>query len=102
MFVLPSLEEGLGYIALEAMAFAKPVVSTSVGGIMEALNGGETGIAVKKRDATAMAEAIGRLVDDPIAARAMGRAARQRVSRDFQLAETHEKTLALSRKVYSE
>ena len=62
--VLPSLSEGLGTAALEAMAVGVPVVGSAVGGLAELLSDG-AGIAVPPRDAVALAAAVRRVVTEP-------------------------------------
>jgi glycosyltransferase involved in cell wall biosynthesis len=84
--VLPSLEEGFPNAILEAMAAAKPVVATLVGGIPEAVVHGETGLLVPPRDPSALAGAIGRLLDDPGLRTAMGLAGKQRIAERFTFA----------------
>jgi len=85
LVVMPSLFEGLGVAALEAMAAGKPVVATRVGGLAETISDGDTGILVPPRDAGALANAIGRLVESPALAGAMGRRGRERVLSHFTL-----------------
>lgn len=65
--VLPSLSEGLGTAALEAMAVGVPVVGSAVGGLAELLSGG-AGIGVPPRDAAALAAAVRRVVTEPTVA----------------------------------
>lgn len=77
--VLLSDYEGLPMSVLEAMAWAKPVVASAVGGIPEALADGAGVILANGPDqATRCAEAIRRLMDDPDEARRIGEAARAR------------------------
>lgn len=83
IFVLPSYREGLGIVNLEAMAHARPVVSTIVGGIPEVVEHGVTGLLVKPRDAVALAGALRTLLDDPARAAMMGRRGRERVTEHF-------------------
>jgi glycosyltransferase involved in cell wall biosynthesis len=83
--VLPSLEEGFPNAVLEAMAAAKPVVATRVGGVPEAVVHGETGLLVPPRDPEALADAILELLGDPQRAREMGRTGRARVVKEFGL-----------------
>jgi glycosyltransferase involved in cell wall biosynthesis len=88
VLVLPSLYEGLGVAALEAMAAAKPVVGTRVGGLAESIVDGETGFLVPPRDDRALAEAIEKLIDDPLMAHAMGQKAAERVLKNFTIEQT--------------
>jgi glycosyltransferase involved in cell wall biosynthesis len=85
IFVMPSLFEGLGVAALEAMAASKPVVATRVGGLAESVVDGVTGVLVPARDAGALADAVTRLLRDPELAREMGRKGRERVLEHFTL-----------------
>jgi len=64
---------------------AKPVVAADVGGVHEAITHGETGYLVPPRDAKALARAISAVLADPEGAKAMGRAARERAARDFNV-----------------
>jgi glycosyltransferase involved in cell wall biosynthesis len=84
VFVLPSLSEGISNAALEAMAIGRPVVATAVGGMSEAVRDSVDGFVVKPRDPAALATALEQLVD-PGRRHAMGTAAAQRVSADFNL-----------------
>lgn len=88
MVALPSLYEGLGVAALEAMAAGKPVVATRVGGLAESVIDGVTGFLVPPKDAPALAEAIAMLVRHPARAAAMGERGREHVARNFSLVET--------------
>ena len=83
--VMPSLNEALSNSLLEAMAAGAPTVATRVGGTPEALSHGESGLLVRPGDAAALAEAIGRLLDEPAAATAYGRAARRVIEERFSL-----------------
>ena len=62
--VLPSYREALGLVILEAMALARPVVASDVGGIPEMVEDGVTGLLVPPRDPGALADAIVRLLTD--------------------------------------
>jgi glycosyltransferase involved in cell wall biosynthesis len=77
--VVPSLYEGFGFPAAEAMACELPVVACTAGALPEVVGGDGAGILVPPRDARALAEAIQRLLKDPGLRRRMGQAARQRV-----------------------
>lgn len=84
---MPSLYEGLGVAALEAMAAAKPVIATRVGGLAESVIDGVTGFVVAPKDAHALAEAVAVLARDPARAAAMGESGREWVAQNFSLAQ---------------
>lgn len=88
--VIPSLEEGFGIPAAEAMGCETPVVASDAGGLPEVVEHGVTGLVVPRGDATALAEAIGSLLDDPARRAAMGRAGRERALRLFDWDRTAE------------
>lgn len=83
--VLPSLSEGLPLAVLEAMACAKPVVATPVGGIPDAVVDGQTGWHVPQNDPERLAAAVLRVLTDREAALLMGVLARQRVETVFSV-----------------
>lgn len=77
-------QEGFGIVFLEAAAAGVPAVAGGSGGAGDAVAHGETGIVVRRpRDASAVAWAIGSLLDDPARRRAMGAAARARAVEGF-------------------
>jgi glycosyltransferase involved in cell wall biosynthesis len=76
--VVPSRREGYGMVAREAMAYGRPVVATAVGGLVDAVEDGVTGILVPAGDAQALREALERLLGDPGVRDRLGSAARQR------------------------
>ena len=79
VFVMSSVTEGLGTSLLDAMACARPVVATSVGGIPEVVVDGETGLLVPPRDPEALGAAIARLISDRGLREKMGAAGLERV-----------------------
>jgi glycosyltransferase involved in cell wall biosynthesis len=83
--VVPSHTEGLSNALLEAMAMARPVVATAVGGNKDAVEAGVTGLLVPARDPEALAAAVLRLLERPEEGRRLGEAARRRVLADFSL-----------------
>jgi len=83
VFALPSLFEGLPLSVLEAMAAAKPVVASRIGGTDEAVVDGVTGILVPPSDPAALAQAIRTVLADPQLAARMGGAGRARVHEAF-------------------
>ena len=83
LFVCPSRYEPFGVINLEAMACETPVVATAVGGIVDVVEPGVTGLLVPPADPRGLAGAIGTVFSDPARARAMGAAGRRRVEARF-------------------
>jgi phosphatidyl-myo-inositol dimannoside synthase len=81
--VIPSLEEGFGIPAAEAMGCETAVVASDAGGLPEVVEHGVTGLIVPRGDASALAEAIGELLADPARRARMGRAGRERALRLF-------------------
>jgi glycosyltransferase involved in cell wall biosynthesis len=96
VFVQASDEEGLPGAVLEAMAMGLPVVATDVGGTREAVDDGVTGLLVPPRDASALATAVRRLLDDPELGARFGSFARKRAAEAF----SSERELALTEDVY--
>ncbi len=84
-FVLPSVGEGISNAILEAMATALPVVATRVGGNVELVEDGETGLLVQVRQPEALVRALDCYLGDPAIARKHGAAARARAEREFGL-----------------
>jgi glycosyltransferase involved in cell wall biosynthesis len=81
--VVPSLGEGFGMVALEAMERGRPVVASDVGGLPEIVADGETGFVVPAGDAAALADALVTLVSSPARAAEMGQAGRRRALESF-------------------
>lgn len=102
VFVLPSLWEGLPMALLEAMAAGKPIVATAVSGTKRVMIPDETGLVVPPGDASKLADTILRLVSDPVRAKAMGRAARKRVAKEFSAQKQADEHLALYRRLLNE
>lgn len=99
LFVLPSHLEGLGTIVLDAMMAGKPVVATHTGGVPDAVQDGETGLLVPPRDATALADALCRVLDDPAAAARRAAVARCRAVARFSVDAMVEGNLAVYREL---
>ena len=95
IFALPSLDEGFGFAALEAMAAGLPVVATNVGGLPELVVDGQTGWLVPARDPASLADCLRRLIADAEKREAMGAAGRQRAQRDFPLSRMVEQIVAV-------
>jgi len=85
LYLLPSVSEGMSNAALEAMAMQLPVISTTAGGMAEAISDGVDGVLVPSRAPHEMARAIETLLEAPARREELGRAARQRIEREFSL-----------------
>lgn len=79
LVVVPSRwDEPFGLVALEAALMARPVVAARAGGLVEAVEHGVTGLLVDKESPVQLAEAVIRLLGDPVMADRMGAAGRNR------------------------
>jgi glycosyltransferase involved in cell wall biosynthesis len=85
LFVLPSLGEGISNTILEAMATGLPVVATNVGGNVELVKEGLTGILVPPGEPAAMAQAILQYHRNPDLIIKHGKAARQQIEASFSM-----------------
>lgn len=80
IFVIPSLNEGMGRAAVEAMAAGLPVVASRVGSLPEVVAHGDTGLLVPPADPEALSSALLSLLHDPQGRRAMGERGRASVA----------------------
>jgi glycosyltransferase involved in cell wall biosynthesis len=80
---VPSHREGFGVVCAEAMAHARPVVAGAVGGLLDLVVDGETGVHVPPGDVGALRAALQRLLRDPELRRRLGAAGRDRVRERF-------------------
>ena len=97
IFAMPSLKEGLGVAALEAMASALPLIASDVGGLREVVEDGRTGIIVPPANSKQIASAIRRLAESIELREQMGAAARVRVVENYSMEQMAARTLALYR-----
>ena len=94
--VLPSTYgEGVPKALLEAAACARPIVASDVPGCREVVRPGETGLLVPPRDIQGLADAIAALAGDPVRRKAMGRAGRELIEREFAETIVARETLAV-------
>lgn len=91
--------EGFPRSILEAMRAGLPVVASAVGGVSESVLDGETGFTVPQADAEGLRRRVKQLLDNPELRVSMGRNARRLYERDFTLAHTVERTLAIYEEV---
>ena len=85
MVVLPSYREGLPKVLIEAAACGRAVITTDVPGCREAIAPGVTGLLVPPKDASALAEAIRRLLFDLGTCETMGQEGRRRAEQMFDV-----------------
>lgn len=97
IFVLPSVNEGLARVLLEAMACGLPVVATDRTGAADCITDGKEGFVIPARSVDALAEAILWFYRHTEEAMAMGTAARARVEREFTLSNYEDRQIALYR-----
>ncbi len=113
VFACPSIYEPMGIVNLEAMACETAVVATATGGIPEVVADGETGVLVPidqvddgsgtprdpERFVRDLAAALGRVLEDPAGAGAMGAAGRRRAIEHFSWAAIAQQTVDVYRSV---
>lgn len=101
IFVLPSLDEGFGLAALEAMASGLPVIASDEGGLRELILDSQTGFLVPVGSPEAIANKIELLLDDADLRTKMGMLGRERARETFSLAAMVKKSSALYTKLLS-
>jgi glycosyltransferase involved in cell wall biosynthesis len=98
--VVPSFGEGFGMIALEAMERARPVIAAAVGGLLDLVQDGETGLLVQPGAAEPLARAIVELGSDPVKAARLGEAGRRRALSEFPEGRAVERIEGLYRSLF--
>jgi len=89
-----SRPEAFGRVVAEAGAMRRPAIASALGGHLETIDDGKTGLLVPPEDPRALADALARLLADAPRREKMGAAARARIERDFSVAKMQEATLA--------
>lgn len=87
--------EGLPVVLIEAMASGVPVVASHLSGIPELVEDGVTGLTVPPGDADAIADAVARLLADPLLASTLAAAGRERIVEEFDLDRNADRLIAL-------
>ncbi len=100
ILVLPSLNEGMGRVLVEAMAAGKPVVASNIGGIPDLVKHDHNGLLVRPGDEKALATSIKQLISNPQKARLMGQHGRE-FCRQFSVEAMVEKIDTLYGKLLS-
>lgn len=95
--VCPSRREGYGVVAREAMAHGRPVVASAVGGLVDAVEEGVTGLLVPPRDVSALRAALERLLEDRELRDRLGVNARMAARERFSWAAATEATIRVYR-----
>jgi glycosyltransferase involved in cell wall biosynthesis len=90
--------EPFGIVPLEAMACGVPVVASAVGGQIDSVVDGVTGVHVPPRDPAALGAALAELLDDPERRAELGAAGVERARRRF----SHDRVAAATREIYAD
>jgi len=97
LFVFPSLSEGLGVALLEAMACGLPIIATRVGGIVDIVEDGESGVLVPTRDSKAIGAAMAKLSNEHTVCARIGAIARTRIVEHYSMDAMTNSTIGLYR-----
>jgi glycosyltransferase involved in cell wall biosynthesis len=100
--VLSSVRENAPMAVIEAMASARPVVATRVGGVPDIVIDGETGFLVPPGDHSDLAACISAVLENPVRSRQMGRLGREVAGRRFSALPIARQYWNLYREVLSE
>jgi glycosyltransferase involved in cell wall biosynthesis len=95
VIVVPSRREGYGVVAREAMAWGRPVVASAVGGLVDAVEDGVTGLLVPSGDLPALRKAIEGLLEDGELRQRLGVAARAKAERELSFEAATDALLAV-------
>lgn len=101
LVVVPSLNEGMGRVVVEAMALGRAVVASAVGGIPTVVIDGDTGLLVPPEDPEALARAVAELLKSAGRRALMGEAGRRRAE-EFSLPVMEKRLLDLYRDLLAE
>lgn len=97
VFLMPSLWEGFGLVALEAMSKRRPVIASAVTALPEVVEHGQTGLLIPPEDSDALAEAIVTLLSDRSLRVHMGMVGEDRIEQYFTVERMADETLAVYR-----
>ncbi|MCP4254387.1 MAG: glycosyltransferase family 4 protein [Candidatus Scalindua sp.] len=85
MLAAPSLNEGMGKVLVEGMAFGKPIVASNIGGIIDLVQDGENGILVPPKDSGALEDAILKLIRNKNLAQELGKNGKAKVYPEYDI-----------------
>ncbi len=91
IFIMTSYHEGIPVVLLEAMALGRPVVATAVGGILEVIEDGKSGVFVIPSDHLEFARACRKLMEDSDLREGLGQGAKTRIKSSFSSSAQKEK-----------
>jgi glycosyltransferase involved in cell wall biosynthesis len=91
IFIMTSYHEGIPVVLLEAMALSRPIVATGVGGILEVIEDGKSGILATPSDHVGFAEKCLGLMSEEDLRKSLGQGAKERIKTDFSSAVQKEK-----------
>lgn len=97
VFVMPSYEENFGNVTLEAISSGLPVIGTNSGGTPEILDQGEIGLLCEPRSADALAQGMMRLLSEPSYRQILGRQARAKALREYDMGKVFQRIESLVR-----
>ena len=93
LYVHPSIQEGMSFHLLNAMALERPVIASAIPNVQEVIEANASGLLARPADADALASAIIRVFNDHELRITMGINARTRISQRFQEAHWHKQTV---------
>jgi L-malate glycosyltransferase len=99
VLVLPSIAEGMSNVLLEAMAMGVPCVATRIGGTVDVLRGGVTGLLVEPNNVPQLSQGLLGLLEDRDLARRLGAAGRRAVEEAFSLDVVADRYVGLYREL---
>ncbi|MFX3622877.1 MAG: glycosyltransferase family 4 protein [Ectobacillus sp.] len=99
IIVIPSENESLSYVAIEALAMKKPVVATNIGGLPEVIKNEETGLLIPYGDTNAFARAITLLLENEDLCASLGEHGRAHYLQNFTYTKMIEETFRLYREL---
>ena len=100
IFCLPSLQQGLGVLMLEAMALGRPVIASGVGGVMTVIDDNMTGLIVPPSDSRSLGDRIIELLKDRDKARRIAAAGQQMVRDRFNENRMLDEVMQVYREVH--